>query len=302
MNTSELKFHPSLCSDPTNDAIRRVAAGIVVVRRRGNPHRKLALTFRHLGKLNPLQAGHLQDLADCFRCLIGEWMPDQSPLIVGLAESGIVPAFAMQHACAMLSIASDWCHSSRNPCGDIRFVESHSHAPHHFLSTELVLRDDFSELWIVDDEITTGATLVNLIHSLSQIRLFKSVKIFTMMDNRPPASTAVFCSLGDSLGISIELLSLISFRGDPKFLPITNTTEATTSLPIEFVWGESISKALPLLLRAPEKSIQQVTLSRWMVDGIAIRRHQQLNEDYSVYNMPDNENAVMPVGLSSCAP
>jgi hypothetical protein len=302
MFSSELKIHPALYQKVAISAICRIASGISVVRRRANPNREFSLTFKHLGKLNPVRSSHLQELVDCWRCVIGDETHNVSPLIIGLAESGIVPAFAMYRACEELSIGASWCHSSREVMGEIAFMESHSHAPRHFLSAKELHQDRFSELWIVDDEITTGATLVNLIESLFHVRMFRSVRIFTLLDNRASSLDSIFASLAHRVGVSIDVTSLISFFGNPSLFPIMNDVEEIERGPIEYVWGELISESLPALFLNPQKCIQQVTLSRWMVDGLAVRRHTQIGELYSIYNARDEESVLSLLDHASCSP
>lgn len=303
MYSSKLQINPMLLrnnASNASNAIRRIAAGISVVRRDGNPNRDLSLTFQHLGKLNPLQSSHLQDLADCWRYVISDNLNVDTPLIIGLAESGIVPAFAMYHACTELSIRASWCHSSRDFSGEIAFTEPHSHAPRHFLSATKLRQGGYSELWIIDDEITTGATLVNLIEALSRIRLFRSVRIFALLDNRTFKYDSVFHSLAYQLGISINVISLISIFGNLRRFTATSELGESKGAPIEFVWGEFISESLPALLLNPEKRIQQVTLSRWLVDGHAVRTHAQISECYSIYNVCDEASISKLRKLTGC--
>jgi hypothetical protein len=138
---------------------------MVTVLRDGNPRRRLGLTSPFIGKLGDADLEALDGLSAQAANALRPWAghPTPSTLLVGLAESSLMLAWFLR---ARLG-AADLCFSSRLPNGRAevcRFEEPHSHGPRHHLT----LPDGrYARVVIVEDEITSGRTLQNLVVALA---------------------------------------------------------------------------------------------------------------------------------------
>lgn len=153
--------------------------------RDNNRKRSGAITFSCLGKLRPAGIKDLNRWAFHLRGLVHQALEasaaKENLLVVGLAESGIVPSALFHRILAQSGISSRWICSTRRPAKGIRFTESHSHAPDHILP----LPDQMpSEIWFVEDEITTGRTLLKLSTALCRRLNVKQARFFALTDHR----------------------------------------------------------------------------------------------------------------------
>ncbi len=153
--------------------------------RDNNRKRSGATTFSCLGKLRPAGIKDLNRWAFHLRRLVRQALEasadKENLLVVGLAESGIVPSALFHRILAKTGISSRWICSTRRPAKGIRFTESHSHAPDHILP----LPDQRpSEIWFVEDEITTGQTLLKLSTALCRRLNVKQARFFALTDQR----------------------------------------------------------------------------------------------------------------------
>ena len=254
-----------------NDALaaaRRIAEGTVCVRRDANPRRSEAITFEHLGKLSPIGQRHLVDLATCFAELLPTAQTSKRIVILGLAESGIVPAFAMQQGALAQGVTAQWCFSSRTDRGGLAFSEPHSHAPRHFLPPGFD-RWGMDELWIVEDEVTTGQTLSNLRRVLMDSRTTLSIRFFSILDARVTLPTD-----------SIPVESILRGVPSPGLLSTARISHESAHLSV----GEGIAEDLPALWNRSLASLRHVTLSPWAIDGEAIRSRREVTPGYYLYN------------------
>jgi orotate phosphoribosyltransferase-like protein len=153
-----------------------------VAKRQNNPKRTFII-------VNKLQAKHIPVAPDIslgyFRllgqlaartCRLGEQV-----LVIAFAET----ATAIGAAVSEEIIGSVYCHTTReNIFGMVpivQFIEEHSHAINHalFLGANLELRN-FDRIVFIDDEITTGKTVLNVIYALKNERLIKENVKFTV--------------------------------------------------------------------------------------------------------------------------
>lgn len=277
---STLDVNSVLQQSSAEAAAWRLAAGTMKVRRDANPRRRHAVTFTQLGKLNPIGASHVRELISCFGSLAIDTSSCHSPCIVGLAESGIVPSFAMHRACIAQGRNSRWFCTSRIDQGGPGFLEPHSHAPHHFLPPD-VLSQPIDELWIVEDEITTGRTLANLLRCIHESRRVRLTRVFAVLDARTAPASAWPAQASNAVAVHSIL------RAGSGFWEADVSHAMTMQLddqPRQLVMGESIAKALPLLLSGDVPRLQHVTLSPWMIDHRYIFSRKEVMAGFYLYN------------------
>lgn len=139
-------------------------------------------------------------------------LPDPAPepgvVTLGFAET----ATSLGHLVAD-QLGSSYLHSTRRPDGPVRvsaeFVESHSHATDHLLrpSSRLTLAGD-GPLVLVDDELSTGRTALNVIEALHTRFPRDRYVLAGLVDVRTEVSDAVRAGLATRLGCRIDVVSL----------------------------------------------------------------------------------------------
>lgn len=133
--------------------------GFAVVKRKNNPLRAEGLVHRSLGKIASVEPAESCLLAACLASQAR--FPWDWPAI-GLSESSIL----LGRLVAEKYGASRFVYSTRYPePGMVPFDEPHSHAPAHYISLHSLRNTD--RVCIVEDEITSGNTVMNLIRVLA---------------------------------------------------------------------------------------------------------------------------------------
>jgi len=204
------------------------------LKRDNNPLREDGFTLSCLGKLFPASS------LDFIRC--GSWLSkvlddiisnnslEHEILIIGLTESGIIPAFLMYVEASKKHLNSHIIYSTRRPMSGIAFHESHSHGPNHILP---IADASFKEIWIVEDEITSGNTVFNLIVQLSKHLKIDCVRVFAFADFR-------------NMKQKTQFLSQIKEK---------NIFCSVHILPFQLELGNTAISEQPLVLNNPIKSI-----------------------------------------------
>lgn len=291
------------------ECLERISNGVRFLKRDRNALRSHAITFDHLGKLGPINSVHVHDLITCFDRVIDgiqsafktrsekipevasnacDVQPTPSCTILGLAESGIIPSFAVKIACEQRGIRCNWSCSSRINTGGLTFNEPHSHAPKHFLSPDL-LHNIGHELWVVEDEITTGRTLQNLLERVYDLSGIRRCRIFTLMDAMRFYDLVRFRTFCRRQGWCVSIHSVIRSFNARTESRVSVSSNHPNDLNRHYAIGEAIASALPALLSGKIKQIHQVTLSPWVVDGRHIRSRHDFGEGYFLYNASVNE-------------
>lgn len=274
-----LSVHAALKNSAVRRAARRIALGARLVQRDANPRRSHGITFEHLGKLNPLRRSHLQDLVDCFAEMLPEPNHPSNVLILGLAESGIIPAFAMFQAALAKGYAAQCYFSSRTDRGGAGFEEPHSHAPQHFLPPKIGTQPA-DELWIVEDEVTTGQTLCNLLSILREPTSCQAFRCFSILDARPAplreVNANLACFAEETISVESILQGTPPIRNEQSFVPQADATHLSI--------GETIADDLPALYEGRLTQLQHVTLSPWAVDRRSVHHRAEYLPGYYLYN------------------
>ncbi|QCJ45244.1 hypothetical protein FAY30_15510 [Bacillus sp. S3] len=136
--------------------------------------------------------------------------PAINPVIIGFAET----ATALGHAFFDCFQAGEYFHTTReelikeNP--KITFEEEHSHATSHRCYIPLRMVQNEREIILVDDEMTTGKTAINIIESIHRKFPRQEYTVVSILDWRSEEDKQNFSRLEQTLGIKINVISLIS--------------------------------------------------------------------------------------------
>ncbi|MFF0748575.1 phosphoribosyltransferase [Streptomyces sp. NPDC004267] len=179
---------------------------------RRNPKRAHLLVSNVLGKHVPQRpsvvraAGH--DLGVRVRSLLGDTEAARA-VVLGYAET----ATGLGHSVADGLALAPYLHSTRRPVPGIApaggFEESHSHATSHLLLPEdPTLLTAPGPLVLVDDEFSTGNTVLNTIRALHARYPRERYVIVALVDMRGPADRARLTGFARELGAQVDLITL----------------------------------------------------------------------------------------------
>ncbi|MCU1805897.1 phosphoribosyltransferase family protein [Cytobacillus firmus] len=183
---------------------------------------------------------------------------DHNPVIIGFAET----ATALGHAFFQSFNRADYFHTTREQLANqnsvITFEEEHSHATSHRCYADADLLDNKREIILVDDEMTTGKTAINIIRSIHERFPRKIYTVVSILDWRSPNDQILFDDLEKELGIIINNVSLLKGEIDVNGTPDVNKGQSAGELSgqtaqISYI---DISKEFPeLLSRTNEPSV-----------------------------------------------
>lgn len=168
-------------------------------------------------------------------------------LVIGFAET----ATALGHLVADELPGAAYLHSTRRRVPGIpvsaEFSEPHSHATGHLLSPHTAsLLDGAGAVVLVDDELSTGRTALNVITELQAIRPRRRYVLAGLVDVRSPADDRTRAEVADRLGCRIDVVSLVGGR-------IELTSDLIGRVAREFRDGSdrsSVSGPIPVPVRA----------------------------------------------------
>ncbi|MFJ5757671.1 phosphoribosyltransferase family protein [Neobacillus sp. NPDC093182] len=133
-----------------------------------------------------------------------------NPVVIGFAET----ATSLGHAFFECFEEAEYFHTTREemdhltPC--ITFEEEHSHATSHRCYIPIDMIDNEREIILVDDEMTTGKTAINIIESIHSQFPRKDYTVVSILDWRSEHNKQQFKQLEKTLGININVVSLMS--------------------------------------------------------------------------------------------
>ncbi|MBB2479691.1 phosphoribosyltransferase domain-containing protein [Bacillus sp. APMAM] len=134
----------------------------------------------------------------------------QSTIFIGFAET----ATALGHGVFDNFQNAFFFHTTRekieNKESIIHFEEEHSHATSHYCYIERNQIENQNPIVFIDDELTTGNTILNIIHAIQSEFPRKSYTVLTLLDWRNEESIDQFRRLESNMGIEIHIVSLIS--------------------------------------------------------------------------------------------
>lgn len=148
-------------------------------------------------------------------CIKNGAIPDYSNkakdnvLVVGFCET----ATGLGYAVASSIEGCTYQTTTREPISGIpkllSFEEEHSHATTHNMFSNNVNFNDFEEIILVDDEISTGNSLLNLISAIKEKSNIKIFNVMTILDWRKPEQREKFSEFEQGHNIKINVFSLI---------------------------------------------------------------------------------------------
>ncbi len=291
------------------------ATRLLPVERDGNPLRRFGHASPFIGKLGPLDCARLDEIGQLTRAALPD-LPEPT-LVIGMTESSLLLAFWMalwQQRPVDLRFTS-----RKTRDGSIRrlaFQEPHSHGPQHYLALEEKAR--YEQIVIIEDELTTGATLRNLIMALEGVA--SRVFVATIRDMRSPELRDGLQAEMKARGVDLQVIALDSLREDlptevtpmrPHFNPFGRAEgdRAAALVALESQWrefapdviytvGECVDIALQWWLRLPVEQrpdLRQITRSPWKVDGKAVVSREVFaapnqKSRYFLYNFEPPQN------------
>ncbi|MFH8236367.1 phosphoribosyltransferase [Streptomyces sp. NPDC018321] len=181
---------------------------------RRNPRRAHLLVSNVLGKHVPQSPsvvhGHGIALGRRVRDLLGAEAAGRA-VVLGYAET----ATGLGHSVADGLGTAPYLHSTRRPvAGAARaggFEESHSHATSHLLLPEdpALLAGD-GPLVLVDDEFSTGNTVLNTVRALHERYPRKRYVVVALVDMRSPADAGRLEDFAREIGARVDLVTAAS--------------------------------------------------------------------------------------------
>ncbi|MGA5526382.1 phosphoribosyltransferase [Streptomyces pseudogriseolus] len=188
--------------------------GMLGLALRRNPKRAHLLVSNVLGKHVPqtpsVVYGHGVELGRRVRELLGDTAAGRA-VVLGYAET----ATGLGHSVADGLGAAPYLHSTRRPVPGVAtaggFEESHSHATSHLLLPEdpSLLAGD-GPLVLVDDEFSTGNTVLNTVRDLHARYPRQRYVVVALVDMRSPADAGRLEEFAREIGARIDLVTTAS--------------------------------------------------------------------------------------------
>ncbi len=181
---------------------------------------------------------------DIFQPFISE---NENPVIIGFAET----ATALGHAFFHCFQGADFFHTTRenvmNLDPAITFEEEHSHATSHRCYVDESFLHNEREIILVDDEMTTGKTNINIIRQIQKRFPRKVYTVVSILDWRSEENRKLYAELEKELDIVIHSVSLlkgtIQLVGSLEIEESSSTIGNSTILPS--LTEVSIAKLFP---------------------------------------------------------
>ncbi|ARU63783.1 hypothetical protein CBW65_04135 [Tumebacillus avium] len=172
------------------------------------------------GVRDPMQAK-----AAFFRLQENRWSPPRPLVFIGFAETATALGNSMYAA-----FATDcrYVHTTRELIPEldssVNFEEVHSHATSHRCYASSPVQDK-EAIVLVDDELTTGNTVLNIIRELNSKHPGRDYYVASLLDWRTQAQQDRFADLERELGVTIKVLALLkgemSTEGKPYLVAAT---------------------------------------------------------------------------------
>lgn len=133
---------------------------------------------------------------------------DKKTLVIGFAETATGLGMSLAASIRNCTYVTTTRETIFDKNTVFTFEEEHSHATTHKLYFSDF--DKFDQIFLVDDEITTGKSMLNIIKAINQVSNIKEFSIFSLLDWRNSDDKKGYEELQEKLNISIHNYSLIS--------------------------------------------------------------------------------------------
>lgn len=213
----------------------------------------LAARYEEL-KIDSLSAKR-EELLDCYHHSIANFQDapfirkeTADPVIIGFAET----ATALGHSFYKAFQHASFFHTTRELVEGmesiISFEEEHSHATSHRCYIDVSMLDNTREVILVDDELTTGKTAINIIKDIQGKFPRKEYTIVSILDWRSKENDQKLKQLEQELKINIRIVSLLkgefSLEGALQIEDIQQETNPliTDNVETEFISLDDFTK------------------------------------------------------------
>jgi len=175
---------------------------------RRNPKRAQLLVSHFLGKHIPADPRTVYGLSLKLGSSVRAVLRNESALVIGFAETATALGAAVSD-----ELDVDYLHTTRRHVGELEpfgdFLEEHSHATSHLLfPDDSMLFDPDRALILVDDELSTGRTAMNMIQALHRIAPRQHYVIGCFLDMRGLVDIASMHAFADTLGIQLQAVRM----------------------------------------------------------------------------------------------
>ncbi|MGG3451184.1 phosphoribosyltransferase family protein [Domibacillus aminovorans] len=162
-------------------------------------------------------------------------------VFIGFAET----ATALGHGVFDCFTNASYIHSTRERIVDqevtLYFEEEHSHATDQLCYAPKEMFDHDKPICLVDDEITTGKTALNIISSIQKKYPRKEYTVLSLLDWRTKEDRQRLKDFEDMWGIQIKTYSLLSGAIQVKGTPdVEEQVDADEQIPLEKINDHSI--------------------------------------------------------------
>ncbi|WLR52718.1 phosphoribosyltransferase family protein [Bacillus tianshenii] len=204
---------------PTHPLVPQLAAGLLALKfyqqKTGNYDERVETIVQALQSNEPLKLQQAYEQLDKKKLALTD-----NHLFVGFAET----ATALGHAMYACFEDSAYFHTTRedllNETSVITFEEEHSHATAHRCYVSKEVLESKQPVVLIDDEMTTGKTVLNIIRSIHASFPRKEYAVVSLLDWRNETNKQQFTKLEQELGITIETVSLLSGEVEVKGEPL----------------------------------------------------------------------------------
>lgn len=135
---------------------------------------------------------------------------DKDILVIGFCETATALGMSVAASIHGSSYITTTRETIQNLKQILRFEEPHSHASTHCMYSDSLVLNQFKEIMLVDDEITTGVSLLNLIKEIVKNSSVRKFSIMTILDWRNEQMKDNFRKYVSETGIEISTYSLLS--------------------------------------------------------------------------------------------
>ena len=139
-----------------------------------------------------------------------KYAEDENILVIGFCETATGLGMAVASSIKGCTYQTTTREKIKNMKKILTFEEAHSHATTHNMFSDLVSLDKYDKVILVDDEITTGNSLLNLMRQIENVHHMKEYNIMTILDWRNWEQRDNFVTFADENQTSVNVYSLIS--------------------------------------------------------------------------------------------